>query len=248
MAAEARVFPTREEAVDALARAIVGAAAGAIAVRGRFTIALSGGESPRALHELLATRYASQIEWPHVEVFFGDERCVPLTHEHSNFRMAMDTLLARVRIPPSQVHAMFVPGETPGAAARRYEALLRSKFPGDGPALDVAIMGMGPDGHTASIFPGSDVLRETERWVLTTEAPAPFVVPDRLTLTLPFLRRTRCVQFLVVGASKRDMVARALRSGLPDRERPPAALLQGLEATEWFLDEAAAGQKPEARG
>lgn len=236
---------------EALARAAAGAFAAAareaVAARGRFTVALAGGATPRALYRLLAdprAGFRAQIPWERVHVFFGDERHVPPDHPESNFRMAREALLDHV--PAAGVHRLR--GELPdaGAAAAEYQAELARAFglPADGPppALDLALLGLGADGHTASLFPGSDALGERRRWVA-----APFVERlgvHRLTLTLPTLERAREVLFLVSGSEKADAVARVLA---PAAGAPPlAAALVRPESghARWILDAAAASRLP----
>jgi 6-phosphogluconolactonase len=168
-----------------------------VALRPR-TVALAGGSTPRRLYERLAT---CKFPWADTDVFFGDERCVPPDHEASNFRMALEALLARV---PARVHRM--PGETCDAAA--YEDELSRVFATAPPQFDLVVLGLGEDGHTASLFPGDPALDVTDRWVVRVERPD----YDRLTLTLPVLAAATTVMFLVSGASKRA-VLRSLLAG-----------------------------------
>jgi 6-phosphogluconolactonase len=212
---------------EAVARAAADAIAEASAAAGeRFAIALSGGTTPKATFRLLAGEdYRDRIDWSRWHVFFGDERRVPLDDERSNYRSARDELLSRVPIPDAQVH--------PLTDADVYEGLLRAFF-GEAPAFDLNMLGMGDDGHTASLFPGSISLREEQRWVI---AP-PDVVQgmSRLTLTLPALNAARRIIFVVSGAAKADALAR-IRSD----EQLPAGMVRGAE---WLVDEAAAGHRP----
>jgi len=216
-----RVLANGGAVARAAADAVVAASEGA---GERFAIALSGGSTPQATHALLAgDEYRDRIDWARWHVFFGDERRVPLDDERSNYRSAREALLAHVPIPDSHVH--------PLTDADIYEGMLRSFF-GEAPAFDLLMLGMGDDGHTASLFPGSISLLEQERWVI---AP-PDVVQgmERLTLTLPALNAARRTIFLVSGAAKADPLAR-IRSG----EQLPAGMVQHAE---WLVDEAAAGQ------
>ena len=222
--------------VHDVAQAIVAAARASISARSRFAIALSGGSTPRPVYELLATRYATEIEWDRTSVFLADERCVPPDHADSNYRMAREALLDRVPVPPAQVHPMYDGATPPETAAQDYEERLRAAFAGD-VTFDLAVLGVGPDGHTASLFPGAPSLDERERWVLHVHAPPAFAVRDRLTLAPPALNASRELLFHVTGAAKRDAVAGALRG---DRAIP-AARLFGVRKTSWFLDSEAAG-------
>jgi 6-phosphogluconolactonase len=175
----------------------IAAAAADIFLRERpHTVALAGGQTPRALYTLLAT---TAYDWSAVDVFFSDERCVPPDHPASNFRMAHETLLSKVT---ARVHRM--PGETCDAPA--YERELRAFFGRNLPALDLEFLGMGADGHTASLFPGDPALEETRRLVVTVARPD----HRRLTLTLPVLCAARLAVFLVSGAEKRDALRRVL--------------------------------------
>jgi 6-phosphogluconolactonase len=213
-----RVLDDAAAVAAAAADAIVDASASA---GERFAIALSGGSTPKATFALLAgDGYRERIDWSRWHVFFGDERRVPLDDDRSNYHSAREALLSRVPIPEAQTH--------PLTDADQYEGLLRAFF-GEAPAFDLLMLGMGDDGHTASLFPGSVSLLEQERWVI---AP-PDVVQgmSRLTLTLPALNAARRTLFLVSGAAKADALRR-IRAG----EQLPAGMVEGAE---WLVDRAA---------
>jgi 6-phosphogluconolactonase len=193
----------------------------------RVTVALAGGNTPRAMHESLAC--SSGVPWLAVHVFFGDERAVPPEHADSNYRMAKESLLDRVPIPPSQVHRMQAEHPDREAAARAYEALLPD-------SIDALVLGIGEDGHTASLFPGSAALRESERRVLPVVGPKP--PPERLTITPPVILAARHRIVLASGAGKADAVARAL-DGPWD---PDATPIQLASRGVWFLDPPAAAK------
>lgn len=227
----------------AAAEKVVSVAADAIAARGRFTWALSGGSTPKKLYALLASvPFVGRIEWDRVHFFWGDERCVPPEHPDSNYRMAKDALLSAVHPPSGNVHRM--PGEAePETGAAAYEATLRRVFfdtfgtKGDVPRFDLVLLGMGPDGHTASLFPGAPTLGETRRWVVPTHVQQ--TIPDRLTMTLPVLNGAAHVAFLVAGADKaervRDVIERSPGTDLPSQLiRPVRGQVQ------WLLDAPAA--------
>jgi 5-dehydro-2-deoxygluconokinase len=230
---------------DALARAeaerIVAQAGEAIAARGRFSIALSGGSTPRALYGLLATpAFASRIDWSRVHVFWGDERCVPPDHAESNFHMTREALLDRVPIPGAQVHR--IAGEDdPEAAARAYEQILRGFFdvPDGRPerTFDLVLLGMGEDGHTASLFPGTPAVDEDHRWVVPNRSPTGMW---RITLTRLVLDAAGAITFLVAGAAKADRLHDVLDE--PPRAPPlPAQLIHPMHgALTWMVDAAAA--------
>ena len=222
---------------DAVARSIIDAGEAGIASSGRFAIALAGGETPRAAYELVGDRYATALDWTKVHVYFTDERFVPPDDARSNFAMADRAWLSRVAIPPAQVHAIPTTNGTPAACAARYDRVLRDTFARRDGTFDLTIMGIGTDGHTASLFPGDEVaLSERDRWALAVQAPPAAEPRDRITLTLPALNASRHVMFVAAGAAKRDRVAQA-RSGRADL---PAARVHGVETTEWLVDAAAA--------
>jgi len=201
-------------------------------------VALSGGETPRAMFaKLAAPPFATTIPWARVHFFWGDERFVPPDHPASNYRMARETLFAHIKIPPANLHPM--PTDTSAAdAAARYEALLQhwygaAEFDPTRALFDVVFLGLGADGHTASLLPGQEVLRERRRWVAVVAEGRP---ETRVTLTYPALESARDVAFLVAGAAKAAMVRR-VREGAID---VPAARLKPLGPITWFLDAAAA--------
>jgi 6-phosphogluconolactonase len=203
----------------------------AIAARGRYLAALSGGSTPGATHAAIAAR-ATEIDWQRVHLFWGDERCVPPDDPESNYGTARESLLDRVPIPAKNVHRWL--GERPPEdAAQDYGRRLRA-LAGDPPALDFVFLGIGSDGHTASLFPGSAALRVFDRVAAANYAPA--LGQWRLTLTYPVFDAAREVVFLAEGEAKRD-VLRRIESG----EGLPAGRVKAAE-TLWFLDRAAAGE------
>lgn len=244
------VQPDIESLAQAAAGHIIAASEAAIAARGRFTIALAGGSTPAALYRLLAApSNVDRLDWRHTEVFFGDERCVPPQHEWSNYGMAWRTLLSHVPLPPGQCHRM--EGELPPtAAASSYARTLACAFDlraGSWPQFDVILLGMGEDGHTASLFPGMEALAEAGKTVAATEVPA-YVRPQvpRVTLTLPVLNAGREVMFLLAGQGKAAMIKRVLEEATlekGERELLPSARVRPVPGhLTWFLDRAAASQ------
>jgi 6-phosphogluconolactonase len=211
----------------------------AINERGTFAVALSGGSTPAALHRLLAAEpHRNQIDWSRVEIFFGDERCVPPDHVDSNYRAARETLLDHVPLRADNIHRM--QGENdPQAGAIAYGRLLRDRF-GEG-GLDLALLGMGDDGHTASLFPGSPALNEPHHRCVAQFVPNSTTGPSwRITLTAPFLNRSRQVLALVTGAGKAQRLKEVLE-GPFDPQRLPIQLIQpGAERMIWLMDSAAA--------
>src|SRR5262249_9773822 len=237
---ELREVPDPVGLCRAAADLIATTAAAAVAARGRFTLALSGGSTPRAVYQLLAAEYASRIPWSASHLYFGDERCVPPDDPDSNYRMAADALIARV--PGLTDRTARIEGERdPDDAAERYEAVLHNAFV-DGTAFDIALMGIGPDGHTASLFPGGPALHEHARSAVPTEAPARMNVHHRVTLTLRVLAATRSVVFLLAGADKREILASVLASAGNPRSPYPAARVTAREHLIYLVDRAALGK------
>lgn len=237
--------------VDALAQCaaelMVVRAADAIRERGRFIVALSGGSTPRSLFQLLASpSFSTRIDWPHVHVCWGDERCVPPEDARSNYRMACEALLDHVPIPDAHVHRMH--GEAvPAVAATAYEAELRALFDGhelhdDFPWFDLILLGLGDDGHTASLFPHGRALHELSRWVVADDIEV--VSMWRITLTLPLINASRSVLFLVAGADKADVVQQILAIPSHADVSPAARVAPSRGTVQWILDGAAAAKMP----
>ena len=218
--------------------AIAGAVQEAVERRGQCALLLSGGSTPRASYELLATQYRDRVPWAQVHLFWGDERVVPSTDPRSNARMAREAFVDRVPCPPANVHPVPVGLPSADAAALRYEETLRAHFPGGRPVFDLALLGLGEDAHTASIFPGSPALAEPVRWVMAVEAPAE--PPQRITLTMRALSSAAQIFVLVSGAGKAEALRRALDPASAPA-RYPAAALQGVAGrVVWWTDRAAA--------
>jgi 6-phosphogluconolactonase len=218
-----------------VAEEIVAAAARALAERERFVLVLSGGRTPQPVHQLLATTYRDHIDWSRTHVWFGDERCVMTDDAASNYGMAKATLLDHVPIPEDHVHPL-PGGMIPGRGAMQAEDALRefAEAIGEGPMFDVVMLGAGPDGHTASLFPGSRALASRDRLVIHTEAPEPFPVRDRLTMTLPALGSARLVLVHATGADKRAALREAYEQG-----ELPVGRVRGVERTVWVVDRGA---------
>jgi 6-phosphogluconolactonase len=240
-----RTFADAEAVSRAGAEEFVRCAGEAVADRGQFTVALSGGNTPQRLYQLLAEDpFRSQVRWERVQVFWGDERSVPPDHRDSNYRMAREALLTRVPIPPDHVHRMEAERPDRDAAARAYQEAIARVFgvrpDGDPPAFDLVLLGMGPDAHTASLFPHTAALNEDTRWVVVNHVPK--FATDRLTLTAPVINRAREVLFLVAGPDKAGPLREVLE-GPPDPQRLPSQLVRPAEGTLfWFVDRQAAAQ------
>jgi 6-phosphogluconolactonase len=241
-AAVIQVYPDLESLSRAAAALLMDQAHLAVAARGQFSIALSGGHTPRRTYELLAAPpLADQAPWDRVHVFWGDERCVPPDDPRSNARLAKEAWLDHVPIPDRQIHPLAC-AQAPAAAARQYEAQLRQFFAGRPPRLDLVLLGLGDNGHTASLFPGTMVLEETERWA------AEVYLADqnlyRVTLTAPLINQAAVVAFLVAGKGKAGVLREVLH-GPRDPRRLPAQLIQP-ESGEllWLADQEAAARLP----
>ena len=241
----ARALPTRppptvevladpDAACRAVAARIADAAAYAIAARGHFAMAVSGGASPIPVFRLLAGELHDRVLWPAVHAWLNDERCVPPDHAESNWGMLRRELLDHVEVPPAQRHRF--EGELPAAeAAHRAEVALR-RYAADRAVdtlFDVVLLGVGDDGHTASLFPDGPELEERTRLVVPSRAPEGVTIRDRVTMTIPALESTREVIVLAYGREKREPMRAALE------RRVPAGLAWGEERTTWIVDRAA---------
>jgi 6-phosphogluconolactonase len=233
------ILPDRDAVATAAAEHFVTAAASAMKQHGRFLVALSGGSTPRAMYARLASaEFASRIDWSRVHVFWGDERCVPPDHPESNYRMARETLLDRVSLPSAQVHRMRGEDE-PLVAAAAYERELRQTFlPGEEARFDLVLLGMGDNGHTASLFPGLSAVREDTRWVVAEHVAK--VGMWRVTLTPVALNAAAQVLFMVTGKEKSAMLARVLDGPRMPETLPSQAIAPVDGVVTWLLDAAAA--------
>jgi 6-phosphogluconolactonase len=238
------IFPDPDALALRAADMLAMAAQEGAAARGRFAVALSGGQTPKALYRMLARQQFSQkIPWRRVQLYWGDERCVPADDPASNYGAARETFIKHVPIPPANVHRM--PGEEdPQKAADIYEAELRDlaakeRPPSGVPVFDLVLLGLGRDGHTASLFPRSDALTVEDRFCVATQAPDG---SPRLTVTAPVVNAARRVWFYVSGADKAGMVAEVLE-GLRAPLAVPAQGVAPVHGTlTWLLDEAAAAE------
>jgi 6-phosphogluconolactonase len=253
---EIKVLPDPASVAREAAERFVRLAREAIADHGRFSVALAGGSTPKAMYELLAAEpLRSQVDWARVLAFFGDERCVPPDHKDSNYRMAEQALLTKVPIPGDNVYRMR--GETdPNGAAKEYGLTLKEMFPstnsgqggggegGNGGGLDLVLLGMGDDGHTLSLFPGTAAVGEREHRVVANYAEKSTTGKSwRITMTAPFVNRARHVIVAVTGAGKAARVKEVLE-GPREPERLPIQLIQPTDGTmTWLLDTGAAGMR-----
>lgn len=240
-------FADAESVAQGAAEWIAELARQGVAERGRFSVALAGGSTPRRIYEILAGDGGpgGRVDWPKVHVFFGDERTVPPDHADSNFRMANEALLARVALPAENVHRMIGEGDAV-ANARLYEDELRSFFGDDAdwPAFDLVMLGMGDDGHTASLFPSTTALEERRAWVVSNWVEK--FNTYRITLSAPAINHASRVLFTVTGAGKAARLKEVVE-GPRDTSRLPSQLIEPRGgAIDWFVDEAAAAQLSKA--
>ena len=229
-----RVYADHAAVSEALAESITEQTA-TTSAEGFFYLALAGGNTPRTLYELLATNFRDRISWDRVHLFWGDERYVQPTDPQSNYRLVRESLLDHIKIPSSNVHQMRTDFEDPDDAAKHYEGVLREHFSTSWPTFSTVLLGLGADGHTASLFPGSPALEERKRWVSSTLGPNEPRL--RLTLTLPALAHAKQVYFIVTGADKADAIRRTLTDG-----NTPAARLVAEKPNAVFWTDAEASR------
>jgi 6-phosphogluconolactonase len=241
--AEIRILTTPQELFAAAAEEVIRSANEAVAARGRFTIALSGGSTPKSLFNLLATNARTTLPWDRMFFFWGDERHVPPTDPDSNYRMADETMLSKIPVAAGNVFR--IPAENPdaAAAAEAYEKTLRKFFqvgPDAVPRFDLILLGMGPDGHTASLFPGTAALQERSRLVVANWVEK--LKTHRLSFTLPVLNAAYCVAFLVSGMDKAAVLKTVLEDDVPGEQYPAKMVNPSSGKLIWFVDRAAASE------
>ena len=238
-AREIKILPTPADLFRAAAEEFTRIGRDAIAARERFSVALSGGSTPKSLYTLLAADYAG-FDWRHTFLFFGDERHVPPDNADSNYRMAKESLLGKIQIPAENVFRVKAENPDAAAAAADYEAQIRKFFAlssGQFPRFDLILLGMGPDGHTASLFPGSDGLKEQSKLVIANWVEK--FKTWRISFTFPVLNNAAEVMFMASGADKADMVQQVLE-GKKDPPYPTQLVQPSEGKLLWMLDEAAA--------
>jgi 6-phosphogluconolactonase len=244
MKPEIRTHSSLEDLSRAAAECICEIAEEAIKERGIFTLVLSGGTTPRLLYEELAKEpYASRVDWQHTYLFWGDERCVPSDNPDSNFSLALQTLISKVDVPPSNIHRIPAATGSPKPVAAEYETTLREFFQATAgsdpstsfPSFDLVLLGIGGDGHTASLFPGDAALEERDRWVVAVDGANASPPVERITLTLPAINKARYVIFLASGSNKREVFQQVVNN--PETSSYPAARVKPLGRLVWFIDE-----------
>lgn len=229
-----------DELATVAARRVVQAIQSRLQVTDRFSLVLAGGSTPKALYQRLAhLPYAEEIDWARLHLFWGDERCVPPDHPHSNYHMARQALLEHVPVPPGQIHRMS--GELPPAEAAQASAKELTQFFGDRqPQFDLILLGMGADGHTASLFPYSPALKENRRWVVANYVSSQ--QSWRITLTVPAINAGREILFLVSGADKANTLQRVLEGPFQPDELPAQYIQPATQPALWLVDTVAASQ------
>ena len=246
---EVRVVGGAGEISRAAAEELVGRAEEATGQRGVFTVALAGGSTPGSLYALLASEeepFRDRMPWGKTEFFWGDERAVPPEHPDSNYRMAREAMLSRVPAPPENVHRIRAENPDPGAAAEEYERVLRSFFASRGlvanglPRFDLVLLGMGADGHTASLFPGTGAVREQGRLVVALWVAR--FSSHRITMTPPLINNAACAMFLVAGEEKAETLRAVLESSFQPDTFPAQAIRPSEGELIWLVDRAAASR------
>jgi len=238
---EIRTLTTPQELFAAAAEEVVRAANEAVSQRGRLTIALAGGSTPKSLYNLLATNARTALPWDRMFFFWGDERHVPPTDPDSNYRMADETMLSKIPVAAANVFRMKTENPDAAAVAEDYEQTLRKFFqvePGQVPTFDLILLGMGPDGHTASLFPHTAALQEKSRLVLANWVEK--MKTYRITLTLPVLNAGGCVIFLVSGTDKATALHAVLEEDVPGEQYPAKLVRPRQGKLIWLVDRAAA--------
>src|SRR5258708_2846772 len=246
--AEVRRLTTPQDLFQAAAEEVIRVATESVKQRGRFTIALSGGSTPKNLYTLIAANAGSSLPWAQMFCFWGDERMVPLDDPDSNYRMAKEALLSKVPLPAGNIYPVPAENQDAAAVAEAYDETIRKFFAleaGAFPRFDLILLGMGPDGHTASLFPETAALHEKSRLVVANWGEK--LKTSRITFTLPVLNAARCVAFLVSGADKAAVLREVLEGAAPP-EKYPSKLVQPTNGKLiWFLDRAPASQVTTAR-
>lgn len=231
-------YPDASHLAIGAAEQIIALADASISERGQFSLALSGGSTPQTLYELLATpAYAGRIDWQHVHVFWGDERCVPPDHIDSCYRMAREALLDHVPLPPDNIRR--IQGElSPEEAAAKYERILHHFFDNQAPRFDLILLGMGEDGHTASLFPGTKALQEEKRWAVENYVEVKQMW--RVTLTKTAINAAANIMFLVSGGGKAERLRQVLQGDFSPYDLPSQFIKPENGELMWFIDHDAA--------
>jgi len=234
---ELHVLKDGEALSQAAAKFIAGHIAATLKKQERYTIALSGGSTPKRLHQILAqSPYKDEIDWSKLHVFWGDERAVPFKDDRNNAKMAYDTLLDFVPVPAEQIHVMRTDISAEQSAVE-YEKILHRYFDNTATSFDLVLLGMGDDGHTLSLFPGQPVIHEEKLWATSFWLQAQDM--SRITLTKTIVNRSACVMFLTAGSAKAHALKEVLK-GASNPDLYPSQVIKPVGELHWFVDEAAA--------
>ncbi|WBL24035.1 6-phosphogluconolactonase [Zunongwangia sp. HGR-M22] len=232
------IYKSKEEASHAAALHFVEHAKLAIEAKGKFTVALTGGSSPAGMYDLLTTEFKDQVAWEKIYIFWGDERWVPIEDERSNAGNAFNDFLNKVAIPEEQIYPMYKDGISAEDYAKEYSKIMDEVLE-DGRTFDLIFLGMGDDGHTASLFPGQKVIHEEDKKVA-----AYFLEPQdmyRITLTAPILNAAKSVAFIVFGAKKADALSEVVK-GEKNVEKYPSQIIDPVGELMWYVDQDAAAR------
>lgn len=242
MKSEVLYFQDLEEASQALAQSLWTEIRDTVKKKGYFALALSGGKTPQILYDILATSYAEAVPWKSVHLFWGDERFVPQNHPENNYKMVYHTLISKISMPADNVHPIPTENLPPEEAALAYEEVLRNFFKTSSlgvkstQTFDLILLGVGEDGHTASLFPGNPALQERARWVIPIVAPHSITIEKRITLTFSAINNSRSAIFLVSGEEKRGVVHSIIQNSVCSKNYP-AALIHPQEKRIWYIAE-----------
>jgi 6-phosphogluconolactonase len=232
------IYKDADEVTTALAEWITELIAKTLLTKDRFTIALSGGETPKTLYKKLAAEpYKEKIAWNKIHFFWGDERVIPFTDERNNAKMAYDNLLSQIKISEEQIHRINT-GINPEKSAEQYEKILHQYFDNKENTFDLVLLGMGDDGHTLSLFPNSLVLFQNNKWVNAVDSPDKKM--KRITLMPEVVNKSASVAFLITGSSKASSLKKVLEGKLQLEELPSQLIKPANNELHWFLDESAA--------
>jgi len=232
-----RIFPTVQALSEAAAIELARLSSDSIAQRGRFMLALSGGSTPRTLYELLGKNYRNSIDWQYVHIFWGDERYIPHENPESNYFLAKKSFLGYIEIPIENIHPIPTSYSSPEEAARTYDHELKDIFGEIKPEFDLILLGLGSDGHTASLFPGLKFENDDSRNVIVTESPAGPRI--RISLTMNTINRARNIFFLVEGEEKAGILKKVLNCIQEDQPNFPASRVNPIGIVTWFVDRTA---------
>jgi 6-phosphogluconolactonase len=231
------IFPDAKELAEAAAARITARAVSAVRERGTFSLVLAGGTTPRAVYSLLATRRHNEFPWLQVHFFWGDERHVPPTNPDSNYRMAWDAMLSHVMVPVENVHRIHAEESDAELAAIEYSMDILNAL-GSRPVFDLVLLGLGPDGHTASLFPHTAALQEAERLVVANWVEK--LKTNRITMTMPLLKKAREIVFLVQGGEKAQALHDVIEGAYTPEALPAQLIVQNAKNVVWMIDHDAA--------